>query len=147
MTTLPQWLAYADFLLITCLLLFISWQDILFRIISNKSLIVLLFLVIPFVFMQKHLPNFIAALVVLSVFFPLFMLKIIGGGDVKLMSALSITFSWQQNLDFFIIISLLGGVIAVIGFIFYRKVTRERGIPYGVAISLAFILFNAFLLN
>lgn len=147
MTVFLQWLVYADFILITCLLLFISWQDILLRIISNSSLIVLLCLVVPFVAMQHRFPNVIAALVVLAVFFPLFIFNIIGGGDIKLMSVLSMVFSWQQNADFFFIIALLGGVIGVFGFIFYRQITRERGIPYGVAISLAFVFFNTILLN
>ncbi|OON42231.1 hypothetical protein BTJ39_03170 [Izhakiella australiensis] len=142
-----QWLVYADFILITCLLLFISWQDILLRIISNDSLIVLLCLVVLFVAMQQRFPNIIAALVVIAVFFPLFIFNIIGGGDIKLMSVLSMAFSWQQNADFFFITALLGGVIGVIGFLFYCQIVREHGIPYGVAISLAFIFFNVVLLN
>jgi len=141
-STFLQWLVFVNFILITGLLLFISWQDILLRIISNSSLIVLLCLVVPYIALQQRFPNVIAAVVVIAFFFPLFIFNIIGGGDVKLMSVLSMAFSWQQNADFFFIIAIFGSVIGIFGFLFYRQITRERGVPYGVAISLAFVFYN-----
>lgn len=140
-------LVYVDFALMTCLLLFISWQDLLLRIISNGSLIFLLCLIIPFTAMQQRIPNIFAALTVIAVLFPLFIYNVIGGGDIKLMAVLSLSFPWHQIADFFFVITFLGGVIGLIGIVFFRKSVRERGIPYGVPISLAFILFNAVVFN
>jgi prepilin peptidase CpaA len=142
-----QGLAYIDFAIITCLLLFISWQDILLRVISNSSLIVLLCLIVPFIAIQQRVPNIVAALTVIIVLFPLFIYNIMGGGDIKLMAVLSLSFSWHQVADFFFIIIFLGGVVGLVGIIFFRQSVRERGIPYGVPISLAFILFNAVVFN
>lgn len=141
---LLKYLVCADFVIIVCLLLFISWQDILLRIIANRNLLVLLCLLIPFIIMQQRFPNILAAVVVLVVCFPLFIFKILGGGDVKLIAVLSMAFTWQQIIDFIVVISLFGIVVAMTGLLFFRQITREQGVPYGVAISLGFIFLMPF---
>jgi prepilin peptidase CpaA len=75
-------------------------------------------------------------LVILTV---LFALKALGGGDVKLLAALAL---WVDPLNFLrllIIMSLLGGVLALtIGIIDRVKKPKDRiAVPYGVAISAA----------
>lgn len=137
-----EWAVCSVFLLITCLLIFISWQDLLLRIISNKSLIVLLCLVIPLMLMQCQYPNILAGLTITLCFFPLFICHVIGGGDVKLMSVLALSLTWSQLIDFLLLTAFVGGGIGVIGLLLSRKATIERGIPYGVAISLAYIAIN-----
>ena len=142
MENVLKWLVFADFLLIICLLAFISWQDIILRVISNSNLIVLLFLVVPYQVMQFKHPNIVAALAIIVAFFPLFICNVIGGGDIKFMSVLSLSQSGQQLIDFFFVTAFLGGAIGVFGLVFFRKSTRLRGIPYGVAISLSYFITN-----
>jgi Flp pilus assembly protein, protease CpaA len=136
-----EWFVCVLFLLITCLLIFISWQDILLRIISNKSLIALLFIVIPLMLIQYRVPNIAAALVIILCFFPLFICNVIGGGDVKLMAILALSLTWSQLIDFLLLTSFIGCGIGIIGLVLFRQVTKERGLPYGVAISLAYIAY------
>lgn len=137
-----EWLVCGLFLIITCLLVFISWQDILLRIISNKSLVVLLCLVVALMATQCQYPNIVAALAIILCFFPLFICNVIGGGDVKLMSVLALSCTWPQLIDFLLLTAFVGGGIGIIGLLLFRKATKERGIPYGVAISLAYIAIN-----
>ena len=47
------------------------------------------------------------------IYLPLFMLRAMGGGDVKLMAALGATAGPQNWLSIFLITSILGGVIAL----------------------------------
>lgn len=69
----------------------------------------------------------------------LFALKLMGGGDVKLLSALAL---WVAPLPFvklLVIMSLLGGVLTIIFAAWHFTVTKRRDakIPYGVAIASA----------
>lgn len=134
-----EWLGWTIFLIIAGLLIFISWQDTRFRIISHKSLMVLLCLIVALLAVKWQFPHIVAALAVIAVFFPLFVCNIIGGGDVKMIAVLSLSLSWLQLVDFLLLTAFIGGAIGIIGLIFFRKTTKTRGIPYGVAISCAYI--------
>lgn len=78
----------------------------------------------------------LAAFVVLA---GLFAIRAMGGGDVKLLTALAL---WVQPNDFLqllIVMALLGGVLTL-GFGFWHLARRQKDkltIPYGVAISAA----------
>ena len=69
----------------------------------------------------------------------LFALKLMGGGDVKLLAALAL---WVPPLGFvklLVIMSLLGGLLTIVVAAWQYTVTRRRDakIPYGVAIASA----------
>lgn len=69
----------------------------------------------------------------------LFAMRAMGGGDVKLLTALAlwITPSWFINL--ILMMSLLGGVLTIV-LACWHKIRRQRerlAIPYGVAIASA----------
>ena len=69
----------------------------------------------------------------------LFALGAMGGGDVKLLSALALWLPWQPFLKLVVLMALIGGVltIAVAG---WHRIARREGrvqIPYGVAIAAA----------
>lgn len=78
----------------------------------------------------------IATFAVLSV---LFALKWMGGGDVKLLTALALWIEPTWFLNLLIMMALLGGVLTlVMGAWHIARRQRERlAIPYGVAISAA----------
>jgi prepilin peptidase CpaA len=69
----------------------------------------------------------------------LFALRAMGGGDVKLLTALALWIQPALFLKLVIMMSLLGGVLTVVfGAWHIMKRRRDRlAIPYGVAIALA----------
>ncbi len=78
----------------------------------------------------------IAAFVLLA---GLFALKLMGGGDVKLLSALALWLQPMVFLKLLLMMSLIGGVLTIVFGAWHFTVTRKRDakIPYGVAIAAA----------
>ena len=66
-----------------------------------------------------------------------FYLRMMGGGDVKLASAIALWFAPQGTLRFLIYMSVAGGVLTlfVVGLHKLRKKEGKPEIPYGVAIA------------
>jgi prepilin peptidase CpaA len=76
---------------------------------------------------------------VFAFFVLLFRFGGMGGGDVKLFSALALWFNWIWVMRLLLVASLLGALVTII-FWGIHKAKRQEGharIPYGVAISLA----------
>src|SRR5581483_2281125 len=77
---------------------------------------------------------------VLGIGFALFAAGVIGGGDAKLGAAVALWIGLSFDLlRFFVVMSLAGGVLAVLALIWQAK-TRQRlarALPYGVAIAAA----------
>lgn len=69
----------------------------------------------------------------------LFALKLMGGGDVKLLSALALWIPPMAFLKLLLVMSLIGGALTVVMAMWHFTVTRRRDakIPYGVAIASA----------
>ncbi|WP_240950070.1 prepilin peptidase [Novosphingobium sp. ERN07] len=69
----------------------------------------------------------------------LFALKLMGGGDVKLLSALALWIAPMTFLKLLLIMSLIGGALTILMAMWHFTVTRRRDakIPYGVAIAAA----------
>lgn len=69
----------------------------------------------------------------------LFALKLMGGGDVKLLTALALWLAPLSFLKLLVIMSLIGGVLTILMAMWHFTVTRRRDakIPYGVAIAAA----------
>ncbi len=79
------------------------------------------------------------ALATFAVLAALFALRAMGGGDVKLLTALSLWIAPMPFLNLLIMMSLLGGVLTIV-FGAWHVMRRQRdklAIPYGVAISMA----------
>ena len=79
------------------------------------------------------------AAVVLLVFAGAFAFGVMGGGDVKMLSALALWLRPDQILIMFVVMSLAGGVLTL-ALLARHKLLRREGqpeIPYGVAISVA----------
>jgi prepilin peptidase CpaA len=67
----------------------------------------------------------------------LFAIGAMGGGDVKLLTALALWLPWQPYLQLVILMALLGGGLTI-AYVAWHRFARRSGklqIPYGVAIS------------
>jgi prepilin peptidase CpaA len=79
------------------------------------------------------------ALATFAVLAALFAMRAMGGGDVKLLTALSLWIAPLPFLNLLIMMALLGGVLTIV-FGAWHVMRRQRdklAIPYGVAISMA----------
>ncbi|MEN3971161.1 prepilin peptidase [Sphingomicrobium sp. XHP0235] len=79
------------------------------------------------------------ALGVFVLLYVLFLIGVMGGGDVKLATALSLWFTWAGTIKFLVIMSLAGGVLSLI-VLARHKISRnpeKAEVPYGVAIAFA----------
>lgn len=83
--------------------------------------------------------QFGVALATFAICATLFALRAMGGGDVKLLTALALWIQPMLFLKLIIMMSLLGGVLTVVfGAWHIMKRRRDRlAIPYGVAIAMA----------
>lgn len=81
----------------------------------------------------------LAAFVVLC---GMFALRMMGGGDVKLLTALALWLPWQPFMQLLLIMSLIGGVLTVVlgAWHVMRRQHHKLKIPYGVAIASAGLL-------
>ena len=78
-----------------------------------------------------------AGAIVLVVLGGAFYAGMMGGGDVKLASALALWFSPAGTVKFLVLMSIAGGVLTV-GFLCWHRAQKREGrpeIPYGVAIA------------
>jgi prepilin peptidase CpaA len=83
--------------------------------------------------------HLLIAFIVFAFFALLFRFGGMGGGDVKLFSALALWFDFTWVMRLLLVASLLGALVTII-FWGIHKARRQSGqprIPYGVAISLA----------
>lgn len=79
------------------------------------------------------------ALLVGGLFTLAFALGAMGGGDVKLIAAISLWMPWQAVLTLLVLMSLVGGALTLAMLIRHRLAKKEGRleVPYGVAIAFA----------
>jgi prepilin peptidase CpaA len=143
-------------IILTAMLLVVAVYDATKFIIPNWLNYAFVLLYAVFVLVSpKHiewLPAIIVMLCFFAVGFLIFMANIMGGGDVKLLIALSIWIGWQPNalLAFGLWTALAGGILAI--FLVFTRVICKRlktknmprifcwrePLPYGLAIAYAF---------
>lgn len=130
--------------LLAFLLLAAAVIDVRTRLISNR-LVVAVAVLAPLYWWSVGLPLWpdaaIQVAVAVGVFLLLalaFQIGMMGGGDVKLASALVLWFSPDTTLRFLVIMSVVGGVVTLLFWAIHRVGKKEGRpkIPYGVAISL-----------
>ena len=119
---------------------YICYGDITQRIISNKLVLIVLVtsLLSSGLSAFAVIPMLLATLAGLL----LFAIGAFAGGDIKLMLAFlpGIALQWWPVV--FLLIAIIGGVMAV-GYLGYGlwtkrlRAVRERGLPYGVPIAIA----------
>ena len=83
--------------------------------------------------------QFGVALIVFAVTAGLFALRWMGGGDVKLLTALALWIPPAAFVQLVIVMALLGGLLTIVlgGWHVMRRQTHKLAIPYGVAIAAA----------
>jgi prepilin peptidase CpaA len=140
-------------------MLAVLWLDTTRYIIPNWLVGALLLVYAFAVFNAPHAVDWKMALagagIVLACGFVIFALKFMGGGDVKLLIALSLWVGFAHLLDFIFITSILGGVLSLLLWggrkalpFLPRKPKAENlprilqngaPVPYGIAIAVAFL--------
>lgn len=79
------------------------------------------------------------AAITFAVLFGLFTLRMMGGGDVKLLTALALWIAPLWFMRLLIVMSILGGLLTLVLWIHHRAKNRtdRLAVPYGVAIACA----------
>ena len=109
---------------------------------------------LPLAVVGTRLAVCLAVLVVASVGFGL---RLMGGGDAKLMAAVALWLGWRYLAPFLLLMAIFGGVLGLAlllarrlmpqpvpdGHWWSKLLLRQSGVPYGVAISLAAIVILA----
>ena len=73
------------------------------------------------------------------IFAACFAMGAMGGGDVKLITALSLWLPFQSLMQMLFVMAVLGGIVTLVTLLIHRlrKQTGAPEVPYGVAISIA----------
>ena len=129
--------------LLAVLLLAAAWLDIRSRTIPNGLNLAVALLAIPF-WWTIGLPVWPDVAVhvgvaagVFALFALAFAMGAMGGGDVKLVTAVALWLPWQAVMMLLVLMSLAGGVLTL-AMVVRRKLARGGDpleIPYGVAIA------------
>jgi prepilin peptidase CpaA len=131
--------------ILAALLLYAAVGDLRTREIPNPLNAAIALLAIPF-WWALGLPlwpdvviQIGVALGVFFIFALLFQLGYMGGGDVKMLSALALWLPLGGVISLVIIMSIVGGLLTLVTMGHHRRTKREGPIevPYGVAIALA----------
>lgn len=146
--------------LLTCLMITVIIADFTRYIIPNWLVGVILLLYPLMAWVSPARPDWkIALLIAAGVFvvgFLLFTIGVMGGGDIKLLTATALWAGKGSAIELFIGVSLLGGVLAIVLLlvryaiqyalakrekkpILARVLTIGEPVPYGVAIAITFI--------
>jgi prepilin peptidase CpaA len=137
---------------LTLAMLAVIYFDMREFIIPNNLCIAIAMLYLPgFYFLHLNPVNgLITGGIVLVLGMGLFALKVMGGGDIKLLAALALWTGWNEvTLSFLFAMAIFGGIFAIAVMVLRnivrlpnlpRILTKGQPIPYGVAIAAAFLL-------
>lgn len=150
------------YVILTFLMIAVTLSDMARYMIPNWLVLALLMLYPVAVYVSASRPDWHAACLVAFIAFiigyVLFFLRLMGGGDIKLLTAASLYAGLSGILDFIMYVALLGGVgslllLALRAFTPYlflkagrtaadipRVLSDKEPVPYGVAIAIAFLL-------
>lgn len=132
--------------------------DVSLYVIPNNLNLAILVLY-AFAAFLLHLPflgAILAAALVLAIGLGIFALGLMGGGDVKLIAALTLWTGWtMQTANFLMLTAVMGGALVIVTLTLRalvsafttknlpRFLTRKQPVPYGVAVAFAFGLMLA----
>lgn len=129
------------FSLLILMLCYVSFTDMKRREIDHIPLAIILILSIFIGLLVTHNINIIVPIAILVIGIILSCFNLIGGGDVKLLVALTIGLTNDMVLNLFILMSFAGVPVAIIAYIIH-KVKKKSGsceVPYGLAISFGYV--------
>lgn len=155
---MPDWIIVKQASLVG-LLIVAGWQDVSFRLISNRLVAMGAFigLVLSAFPGGQGVGSAIgASLVMFLSFFALYLIGWLGAGDVKLAGATGVYFRAQDALELSLVIMIAGGIVCIVWSLFninnkvpfvHRsnlKPSSEipKGIPYALSICLGVFLFS-----
>jgi prepilin peptidase CpaA len=127
------------------LMLIAAYSDLRSRTVSNALNLSIALLAIPF-WLSLGLPlwptilqQIGVALLVFAIFAGVFYIGAMGGGDVKMIAALSLWLPAGLLLQFIMLMSLVGAALTILIIIYHKlsKTQLNQGVPYAVAISAA----------
>jgi prepilin peptidase CpaA len=142
-----HWLVIA---LLTIVLVIASYSDVRDRRIPNWTIVAIAVLFIPWT-LVGGIPVFSsleAGLVAFLISCPLYVVRVVGAGDSKLLTVTALFVGADRLIFFLVWVALVGGMIAVASlalrqaramgfFATVAPLSVERGVPYGVAIAIA----------
>ncbi len=88
---------------------------------------------------MHHTVSIIIPIVALFIGYIIFHFNVMGGGDVKLITALLLALTAEQSFNFIIYTAVMGGIVMVVGLLINRVDIQKRGVPYAVAITAGFL--------
>lgn len=136
-------ISYGLLIALAIALLFAAFTDIRRRQIDNWLNLVIALGAPAFWWSQGYAlwPDIALQLVIavgaFAVFAALFAFKVMGGGDVKLLTALALWIPFFEYMQLLLIMSITGGVLTI-ALVFWHTARHQRdriAIPYGVAIA------------
>lgn len=128
------------------MLLIVCYSDVRYRIISNRLVIILFLIILIDYFLGDGQLSLINALICLIIGMILFYIGLVGAGDIKLISVLLLSLPSYLVMDFVTLMALFGIPLALIAIVQKRVRKTKATIPYGVAISLSYILISGYAL-
>lgn len=130
------------FIIILLLLFYVSVTDILYRVIPNLVILIMFICIVTDRLIYSDIPiNIILILCVFGTGILLYATRIMGAGDVKLITVLTFLIpEYPLFISFLFYTTLTGAGLAVLGYMIPALKFKERGLPYGVAIALGFLM-------
>lgn len=146
-------LRWSVILLLVVLLLVVCVCDIRDRRIPNWTVLAVAALFLPWIFVGNQVSvvsSLEAALISFVVSCGLYVFRVVGAGDSKLLTVTALFAGMSRLPQFLVLVALAGGAIAVISLLarpvraavmFHLRGKGDfgRGVPYGVAIAIATI--------
>ena len=153
---LVHWIATVGLVI---LMIWVIVSDTVRYLIPNSLnlAIIILFIAATFFLPIPVIPSVSAAALMLLVGLALFALGLMGGGDVKLLVALTLWTGWtMQTVQFLVMTAVMGGLLVIVILflrilippILFRSnstrniprlLRRKEAVPYGIAIAAAFL--------
>lgn len=158
MVTIPMFAASFLSVALTLCMVWVVVSDICLYIIPNRlnALIAVLFLLAAFTLPVAPLSALGAALIMFLVGLGLYSLGLMGGGDIKLLTVLTLWTGWSiASLQFIFLTAIFGGLLVLVVLPLRvvaptvwrtlrptkplpRFLTKKQAVPYGIAIASAF---------
>ncbi|HHF2874832.1 prepilin peptidase [Vibrio alginolyticus] len=139
---------YINFALwLTCLVnvLLIFYDDIRYRIVKHRFLLIIFITsLLSLLFTPEPLAQLTVSISVFICFFILWLINIVGGGDVKLIGALFLGVNDEYMLAAIVAIGLMGGIQILVMWlmsVYHKKNFFENGIPYTIPIGTSGLFF------
>lgn len=119
--------------------IWIFCTDIFFRTISNIQILCIIGLCSLSYFSRDLDLNVWIPLLTLFIGVLIWKFRVLGAGDVKLLSILTLIIPYEVITSFFFLTSIIGAMIGVLIYILARFISIQKSVPYGVAIMSSFL--------